>query len=67
MLPQEKLDLILRRHAEISDRLAAGPESAVFVALSRELAEIDDVVAVIRDYRVAQKDIAGVEAILTDT
>ncbi|MGH6817583.1 MAG: peptide chain release factor 1 [Methylovirgula sp.] len=66
MLPQEKLDLILRRHAEISDRLAAGLESSVFVALSRELAEIDDVVDAIRDYRAAQKDIAGIEAILAD-
>ena len=66
MLPQEKLDLILRRHAEISDRLTAGPESSVFVALSRELAEIDDVVAAIQDYRSEQKDIAGIEAMLAD-
>jgi peptide chain release factor 1 len=66
MLPQEKLDLILRRHAEISDRLSAGLESSVFVALSRELAEIDDVVAAIREYRAEQKDVAGVEAILAD-
>ncbi|HLH12533.1 MAG TPA: PCRF domain-containing protein, partial [Methylovirgula sp.] len=66
MLPQEKLDLILRRHAEISDRLAAGPDSAVFVALSRELAEIDDVVAAIRDYRNEQKEITGIEAMLEE-
>ena len=66
MLPQEKLDLILRRHAEISDRLAAGPESSVFVALSRELAEIDAVAAAIQEYRAERKDIAGLEAILAD-
>ncbi len=66
MLPQEKLDLILRRHAEISDRLASGPESSVIVALSRELAEIDDVVGAIRDYRSEQDEIAGIEAMLAD-
>ncbi len=66
MLPQDKLDLILRRHAEISDRLASGPGSAVFVALSRELAEIDDVVAAIRDYRGEEQEIAGIDAILAD-
>jgi peptide chain release factor 1 len=66
MLPQEKLDLILRRHTEISERLSAGPPSAVFVALSRELAEIDAVVAAINDYRSEEKEIAGIEAMLAD-
>jgi peptide chain release factor 1 len=66
MLPQEKLDLILRRHAEICDRLAGAPESSVFVALSRELAEIDAVAAAIQDYRGEEKNIAGIEAMLAD-
>ena len=48
MLPQDKLDLILRRHTEISDRLSAGPDSATYVALSRELAEIEDAAQAIR-------------------
>ncbi len=66
MLPREKLDLILRRHAEISDRLATGPDSATFVALSRELADLDDVVAAIRAYRGEVAEIAGVESLLED-
>jgi peptide chain release factor 1 len=66
MLPQEKLDLILRRHAEISDRLSSGPDSATFVALSRELAELDDVVAAIRAYRGELAEIAGIESLLQD-
>ena len=66
MLPEEKLDLILRRHAEISDRLAAGPESAVFIALSRELAEIEAVAMAIRDYRNELKEVEGIEALLVD-
>ena len=66
MLPQEKLDLILRRHAEISDRLASGPDSATFVALSRELAELDDVAAAIRAYRHEAGEIAGIDSLLED-
>jgi peptide chain release factor 1 len=66
MLPEEKLDLILRRHAEISDRLAAGPDSAVYVALSRELAEIEDVANAIRDYRSELKEVEGLKALIAD-
>jgi peptide chain release factor 1 len=66
MLPQEKLDLILRRHAEISDRLSSGPDSATYVALSRELAELDDVAAAIRAYRSESNEIAGIDSLLAD-
>jgi peptide chain release factor 1 len=67
MLPEEKLDLILRRHAEISDRLAAGPDSAVYVALSRELAELEPAATAIRDYRNELKELDGLKALLSDT
>jgi peptide chain release factor 1 len=66
MLPQDKLDLILRRHTEISDRLTSGPDSATFVALSRELAELDDVVTAIRAYRGEVSEIAGLDSLLDD-
>jgi peptide chain release factor 1 len=66
MLPQDKLDLILRRHTEISDRLASGPDSATFVALSRELAELDEVAAAIRAYRGEVGEIAGLDSLLDD-
>ncbi len=62
MLPQDKLDLILRRHAEISARLAAGHDSA----LSRELAGLEDVAAAIRDYRTQVDEVGGLEAMLVD-
>jgi peptide chain release factor 1 len=51
MLPREKLDLILRRHGEISARLSGGATGAEFVALSRELAEIDQLSEAIRAWR----------------
>ena len=39
MLPQDKLDLIIRRRDEVSAKLAAGASGAEFGALSRELSE----------------------------
>ncbi|GAC1334656.1 MAG: peptide chain release factor 1 [Beijerinckiaceae bacterium] len=66
MVPAQKLDLILRRHEEISAKLAAGADGASYVALSRELASLDDVVAAVRAYRDAQDEIEGLQAMLAD-
>jgi peptide chain release factor 1 len=66
MLPQDKLDLILRRHAEISARLAGDLDSATFVALSRELSGLEDVAGAIRDYRTQSSEVDGLEAMLGD-
>ena len=65
-LPQDKLDLILRRHDEISGRLAANPDAATFVALSRELAGLEDVTAAIRAYRGQRKELDGLASMLDD-
>ena len=65
-LPQDKLDLILRRHDEINGRLAANPDAATFVALSRELAGLEDVTAAIRDYRNQRTELAGLDVMLDD-
>jgi peptide chain release factor 1 len=66
MLPQDKLDLILRRHEEISARLTQAPEAGVFVALSRELAGLEEVANAIRDFRAEAREISGLEAMLAD-
>jgi peptide chain release factor 1 len=65
-LPQDKLDLILRRHDEISSRLSENTDAATFVALSRELAGLEPVTAAIRDYRKQAAEIAGLEAMIAD-
>ena len=65
-LPQDKLDLILRRHDEISSRLTENPDAASFVALSRELAGLEDVTAAIRDYRTQTHELAGLDAMIAD-
>ena len=66
MLPQDKLNLILRRHEELSARLAEGVSGPDFVTLSRELSDLNAIVDAIRALRLAQEDYAGVEAMLAD-
>jgi peptide chain release factor 1 len=66
ILPQDQLDLILRRHAEILARLAGALDPAAFVALSRELAGIENVARAIRDFRRQADEAAGLEALLAD-
>jgi peptide chain release factor 1 len=65
-LPQDKLDLILRRHDEINHRLAGNPEPASFVALSRELATLEQVTSAIRAYRSQIRELDGIGAMLED-
>ncbi len=64
--PPERLDAILARHAVATAQLSAGPDAETFVALSRELAELDPVVAAIQGYRAALDDLAGLDALLSD-
>ncbi len=66
MLPNDKLDLIARRHQEIEARLSSGASGAEFSTLSREFSELGPVVDAIRDWRGAQDELAGVEAMLAD-
>jgi peptide chain release factor 1 len=66
MFAQDKLDLILRRYDDIGQKLAAGPDAQTFVALSRELASLEDVVATIRAYRAAQEESAGLREMIAD-
>jgi peptide chain release factor 1 len=66
MLPQDKLDLILRRHDEISAKLLAGASGQEFVALSRELSDLDTLVDAIRAWREGRRELEDVNAMLAD-
>ncbi len=66
MLPHAKLDLVLRRHEEVSARLAEGADAATFVALSRELADTDDLVSEIRAHRAQRAELDGLDAMLAE-
>ena len=65
--PTERLDAILARHDIVTAQLASGeidPETVV--QLSRELSDLDPVVAAIRTYRAALENLAGVEALIDE-
>jgi peptide chain release factor 1 len=66
MLPTDKLDALVRRRDFVEAELASGPDAQTFVALSRELAELDPVVALVRDWQAARDELAGVEAMLAE-
>jgi peptide chain release factor 1 len=64
--PVERLNAILARHDIVMATLNAGPEPETFVALSRELAELDPVVAAIRAYQAARENLESLEAMIDD-
>ncbi len=66
MFAEDKLDLILRRHDELNAKLASGPDSQTFVALSRELASLDEVSEKIRAFRAARAEVEGLRQLIGD-
>ena len=62
----DNLDLILRRHEEIGARLTEGVAGAEYSALSRELNELEPVLAAIKAYRVREKERADLADMLKD-
>ncbi len=66
MLPDEKLDLILRRHAALTHQMTALPDPARYGDMARELAGLDDVVAAIAALRKKAEELDGLDAILAD-
>jgi len=66
MAANDNLDLILRRHGEISARLAEGASGAQYSSLSRELNELEPVVAAIQAFHAKQKERAELAAMLEE-
>ncbi|MDB5592541.1 peptide chain release factor 1 [Enterovirga sp.] len=64
--PAHKLDAILARHAIVTATLNGAPDPDSFVALSRELAELDPVVQAVRSYRIALDEVVGIDAIIEE-
>jgi peptide chain release factor 1 len=65
-IPQERLDRLVERWQMIQAELSAGPPQTVFVALSKEFAELDPLVATIQETRKAEQELAEIEAIMAD-
>ncbi|MEA2992784.1 MAG: peptide chain release factor 1 [Alphaproteobacteria bacterium] len=66
MLPEQKLEALLARHATIEAQLSTQLDRDTFVKLSRELSELGTVVGTIKAYRAASDELAGLEALLAD-
>src|SRR6516164_10915781 len=66
MAGDANLDLILRRHDEIGARLTEGVDGAQYSALSRELSELEPIVAAIKAFRAKEKERADLAAMLQD-
>ena len=66
MLPTDKLDLILRRHEELSAKLSSGVAGGEFATLSREFADLGDLVEAIKDWRGAQGALEGAQMLFDD-
>src|SRR5450432_1964826 len=66
MPPNDNLDLILRRHQEIGALLSARAGGNDYATLSRELAELDPVVAAIQTYRAKAREAADLAALIED-
>ncbi len=66
MLAPAKLDTLLDRFAAIESQMASNPDPDTYVRLSRDYAELEPVVAMIRDLRQVEKDLAGIDELLAD-
>lgn len=66
MTLSDKLDAVLDRFAVLEARMAAGGDGGDFVRLARDHAELEPVVARIRELRQAQRELTGLDEILGD-
>ncbi|CAN7588227.1 peptide chain release factor 1 [Bosea sp. LjRoot237] len=65
-LPQDRLDSIVARHAAASDAINHATEAVRVVELSKEIAELDPVVAAIAAWRKAQAGLEEALALIDD-
>jgi peptide chain release factor 1 len=65
-IPRQKLDRLIERWQTIQDALSAGPDQETFVKLSKEFAELDPVVAIIRRLLDAERERADLASIVDD-
>jgi peptide chain release factor 1 len=64
MLPVQRLDALIARHAELEAALSTSASGEKFVKLSREHAELSPVIDDVKALKRAQDDLAGVEQML---
>jgi len=66
MLPDQKLNALVTRHATLERDLAAAQPPETYVKLSREFAELSPVVEAVNSYRAAQRELDDVTGLIDD-
>ncbi len=66
MLPDQKLNALVVRHAALERDLTAALPPETYVKLSREFAELAPVVDAVKSYRAAQHELDGLESLIAD-
>jgi peptide chain release factor 1 len=66
MLPDQKLDTLVTRHAALERDLSEALPAETYVKLSREFAELAPVVDAVKSYRAAQRELDDLKALIAD-
>jgi len=66
MIPATKLDALIARHAAIERELSGRPDRESYVRLSREFAELNPLVEIIKRYRAADEELGGLQSLIAD-
>jgi peptide chain release factor 1 len=66
MLPDQKLNAVVSRHALLERELATALPAEAFVKLSREFAELSPVVDAVNSFRAAQRELDGIYGLIGD-
>ncbi len=66
MLPDQKLNALVARHAGLERDLAAALPAETYVKLSREFAELAPVVEAVKSYRAAQHELDDLTSLIAD-
>jgi peptide chain release factor 1 len=66
MLPDQKLNALVTRHAALERDLTTAVPPETYVKLSREFAELAPVVEAVKSYRAAQSELEGGTSLLDD-
>src|SRR5215470_15463099 len=66
MLPEAKLDVLLAHHASLESQVLGQLSSEKYVALTRELAELNPLIDAVKAYRSIVKELSEAETLIAD-
>src|SRR5258708_15291400 len=67
MLPEAKLDILLAHHASLEAQLLGQLNSEKYVAIRRELAELNPLIDAVKAYRAVRAEIADTASLIADS